>query len=50
MSLDLIFKIILIIVVVGIALKAIKFITGLVFKIAFILLFLFLVYKLFVGI
>lgn len=49
MDLNLLFRIILIIVVIGIAFKAIKFITSAVFKIAFILLAILLVYKMFIG-
>ncbi len=49
MDLNLLFRIVLIIFVIGIAFKAIKFITSVAFKIAFILLFILLFYKIFIG-
>ncbi len=49
MDLNLLFRIILIIVVIGIAFKLIKFITSVIFKIAFILLAILLAYKMFIG-
>lgn len=49
MDLNLLFKIVLIIVIIGIAFKVIKFITSVVFKIAFILLSILLLYKIFIG-
>lgn len=49
MDLNLLFRIVLIIIVIGIAFKSIKFITSVAFKIAFILLFILLFYKIFIG-
>lgn len=49
MDLNLLFRIVLIIVVIGIAFKLIKFITSVIFKIAFILLAILLAYKMFIG-
>lgn len=49
MDLSLLFRIVLIIVIIGLAFKAIKFITNVVFKVAFILLFVLLFYKIFIG-
>ncbi|HSQ89599.1 hypothetical protein [Romboutsia sp.] len=48
MDIDLIFKIAWLIVAVGISIKAIKAISGFVFKMAFILLIVLLVYKMFI--
>ncbi|MEF9992268.1 MAG: hypothetical protein RRZ84_02510 [Romboutsia sp.] len=45
MDLDLIFKIVLVIVVIGVSVKAIKMLTGIVFKIALVSLVLLLLYK-----
>lgn len=49
MDIDLIFKIVLLIVVIGISIKAIKAITSLVFKIALVAFIVLLFYKMFTG-
>ena len=49
MDIDLIFKIALAIVVIGIGVKVVKSITGLIFKIALIVLICLLFYKFFIG-
>lgn len=49
MDIDLIFKIALLIVVIGISIKAIKAISGLVFKIALVAFIILLFYKIFTG-
>lgn len=48
MDIDLLFKIALLIVVVGISVKAIKAISGFIFKMAFILLIILFIYKIFI--
>jgi len=48
MDIDLLFKIALLIVVVGISVKAIKAISGFIFKMAFILLIISFIYKMFI--
>ncbi|WP_270940017.1 hypothetical protein [Romboutsia lituseburensis] len=48
MDIDLIFKIVLLIVVIGIAIKALKFITSFMFKIALVLFVVLMIYKLFI--
>ncbi|MGL5314736.1 MAG: hypothetical protein ACRC92_15905 [Peptostreptococcaceae bacterium] len=50
MDIDLIFKIVLAIVVVGIGIKIVRTITGMIFKIALILLIILVFYKLFIGV
>ena len=48
MDINLLFKVVLLIVIIGIAIKVIKLVSGAIFKIAFILLILLLLYKLFI--
>ena len=48
MEIDLIFKIVMLIVVVGLSIKALKAITGFIFKIALVLFIILLVYKMFI--
>ncbi|MDB8803793.1 MULTISPECIES: hypothetical protein [unclassified Romboutsia] len=48
MNIDLIFKIVMAIVLIGITIKAIKFLGGLVFKIALVLFIILLVYRMFI--
>ncbi len=48
MNIDLIFKIVMAIVLIGITIKAIKFLCGLVFKIALVLFIILLVYRMFI--
>ncbi|MGL4913432.1 MAG: hypothetical protein ACRC3Y_13495 [Romboutsia sp.] len=47
-NIDLIFKVLMLIVIIGISVKAIKFITSVVFKIALVLFIILLVYKMFI--
>lgn len=49
MDINLIFKIVLLIVIIGISIKALKIITSVVFKIALFLLIALLIYKMFMG-
>lgn len=49
MDLSLLFKIVFIIVIIGIGIKALKFITSLIFKLALFLLIALLIYKIFIG-
>ncbi|WP_195937998.1 hypothetical protein [Romboutsia sp. 1001713B170131_170501_G6] len=48
MNIDLIFKIVMAIVLIGITIKVIKFLGGLVFKIALVLFIILLVYRMFI--
>lgn len=50
MDIDLIFKIVMLIVIAGLSIKALKAVTGFVFKIALVLFIILLVYKMFIGI
>lgn len=49
-NIDLIFKIVMLIVCVGVSIKAIKFISRFVFKIAIVIFVILLAYKMFIGI
>ncbi len=50
MDIDLIFKIALAIVIIGFGIKIVKTITGMIFKIALVVLILLVFYKLFIGV
>ncbi|MGL6105973.1 hypothetical protein [Romboutsia sp.] len=50
MDIDLIFKLVLIIVIIGISVKALKFLTSFIFKIALVALIILVVYKMFIGV
>ena len=47
-NMDLIFKTLMLIVVIGISIKAIKFITSFIFKIALVLFIILMIYKIFI--